>query len=284
MDRLFMDLNRVSGKDTSASVHLADFPIADRGTINTELEQRMALAQNISSLIHSLRKKHTIKVRQPLSRVLIPILNAKQASQIKAVEDLILSEVNIKAIEYIDDTSGVVVKKIKPNFKKLGKEYGPRMKDVAAIIQGFGQEEIKEIEKQGYKEVELAGSPIRLTPEDVEITSEDIPGWIVASEGGVTVALDITISDELRKEGIARDLVNRVQNMRKDMGLEVQDKIRISVQRADEMIEAALADNREYICTETQALELNLLEQVEGAQQVDMDDYSLLVRIENTRA
>jgi isoleucyl-tRNA synthetase len=284
MDRLFMDLNRVSGKDTSASVHLADFPIADRGTINTELEQRMALAQNISSLIHSLRKKHTIKVRQPLSRVLIPILNEKQANQIKAVEDLILSEVNIKTIEYIDDTSGVVVKKIKPNFKKLGKEYGPRMKDVAAIIQGFGQEEIKEIEKQGYKEVDLAGSPIRLTPEDVEITSEDIPGWIVASEGGVTVALDITITDELRKEGIARDLVNRVQNMRKDAGLEVQDKIRISVQRADEMIEAALTANREYICTETQALELNLLDQVEGAQQVDMDDYSLLVRIENIRA
>ncbi len=283
MDRLFMDLNKVSGKDKAASVHLADFPVADRSTIDTELEQRMALAQNISSLIHSLRKKHTIKVRQPLSRVLIPILNERQGTQIKAVEDLILSEVNIKAIEYIDDTSGVVVKKIKPNFKKLGKEWGPRMKEVAAIIQAFGQEDINQIEKQGYKEVDLAGSPIRLTPEDVEITSEDIPGWIVASEGGVTVALDITITDELKQEGIARDLVNRVQNLRKDMGLEVQDKIRINVQKSDAVVDTALTVNRVYICTETQALELNLLDQVEGAQEVDMDDFVLQLRIENLR-
>jgi isoleucyl-tRNA synthetase len=282
-DRLFMDLNKVSGKDKSASVHLANFPVADNAAIDVELEQRMSLAQDISSLIHSLRKKHTIKVRQPLSRVLIPVLSDKTAEQIKAVEDLILSEVNIKAIEYIDDTSGVVVKKIKPNFKKLGKEFGPKMKDVATIINGFDQDEIKQIERNGSLQIDLQGTPATLTLEDVEISSEDIPGWIVASENGTTVALDINITDELKKEGIARDLVNRVQNIRKDMGLEVQDKIKISVQKSDALVEAALLANKEYICTETQALELNLMDNVENTQLVEMDEYSLQLKVENVK-
>lgn len=274
-ERLFLDLK----KDTSESVHLSKFPEVDQAAINPDLEEKMTLAQNISSLIHGLRRKHTLKVRQPLSKVLIPVLNQHTKAQLQDVEDLILSEVNIKMMEYIDDTSGVLVKKIKPNFKKLGKQYGPKMKDVANLIMAFGQEEIKQIEKNGILKQKLNEEFIAITLEDVEITSEDIPGWIVASENGLTVALDITVTDELRKEGIARDVVNRVQNLRKDMGLEVQDKIKIDVQLADELINSALIANKEYICQETQALELNLLTNVEGAKAVEMDEFVLNLKI-----
>ncbi len=278
-EQLFLDLNKVSNREEVVSVHLSHFPKVNIQAIDQNLEEKMALAQNISSLVHSLRKKHTIKVRQPLSRILIPVLQAKVKAQIQDVEDLILSEVNIKHVEYIDDTSGVLVKKIKPNFKKLGKEYGPKMKDIAAIIQGFGQEEIKRLEKDKALPVSLNGQAVNLTLEDVEITSEDIPGWIVASENGLTVALDITITEELKKEGISRDVVNRVQNLRKDMGLEVQDKIKIDVQLSNDLVNAALESNKEYICAETQALELNLQDQVEGANALDMDDFVLNLKI-----
>jgi isoleucyl-tRNA synthetase len=210
-EQLFLDLNKVSKREEVVSVHLSYFPKAETQAIDQNLEEKMALAQNISSLVHSLRKKHTIKVRQPLSRILIPVLQPKVKAQIQDVEDLILSEVNIKNIEYIDDTSGILVKKIKPNFKKLGKEYGPRMKEIAAIIQAFSQKQIKQLEKDQILPVSLNGQTVNLTMEDVEITSEDIPGWIVASENGLTVALDITITEDLRKEGISRDIVNRVQ-------------------------------------------------------------------------
>jgi isoleucyl-tRNA synthetase len=278
-EQLFLDLNKVSKREEIVSVHLSHFPKANSQAIDTHLEEKMALAQNISSLVHSLRKKHTIKVRQPLSRILIPVLQPAVKAQIQDVEDLILSEVNIKQIEYIDDTSGVLVKKIKPNFKKLGKEYGPRMKEIAAVIQAFGQEEIKQLEKTKTFPVSLNGHSVNLTLEDVEISSEDIPGWIVASENGITVALDITISDDLRKEGISRDVVNRVQNLRKDMGLEVQDKIKIDVQLSNALVNAALEANKEYICAETQALELNLLDIVEGASAIEMDEFMLNLKI-----
>lgn len=278
-EQLFLDLNKVSKREEVASVHLSYFPKADKHLIDQHLEEKMTLAQNISSLVHSLRKKHTIKVRQPLSRILIPVLQPKVKAQIQDVEDLILSEVNIKNIEYIDDTSGVLVKKIKPNFKKLGKEYGPRMKDIAAIIQAFGQNEIKQLERDKILPVTLNGQSVNLTLEDVDISSEDIPGWIVASEDGLTVALDITITEDLRKEGISRDIVNRVQNLRKDMGLEVQDKIKIDVQLSSDLVNAALEANKEYICAETQAMELNLKEQVEGANALDMDDFVLNLKI-----
>jgi isoleucyl-tRNA synthetase len=218
-------------------------------------------------------------VRQPLSKILIPVLQSSTRKKIQDVEDLILSEVNIKTIEYMDDTSGVLVKKIKPNFKKLGKEYGSRMKEVAGIIQSFGQEEIKQLEQNGSLPVSLSQGKVTLTLEDVEISSEDIPGWIVASENGLTVALDITITDELRKEGIARDVVNRVQNLRKDMGLEVQDKIKIDVQQSNDLVNAALEANKEYICTETQALQLNVLDTVTDATSVEMDDFVLNLKI-----
>jgi len=280
-EQLFLDLNGTSGKDKVASVHLADFPKADESAINADLEEKMSLAQKISSLIHSLRKAHSIKVRQPLSRVLIPVLNEKTRKQISDVEDLILSEVNIKKIEYIDDASDVLVKKIKPNFKKLGKEFGAKLKEVGAIITAFTKDDIRKIEKDQSYKIKLAdGSDATLTLEDVEISSEDIPGWLVASEGGVTVALDITINEELKKEGIARDMVNRVQNLRKDMGLDVMDKIKITVQKKNELIDAALTANKEYICSETQALSLTLTDTVLDGKTVDMDEFELLLKIE----
>ncbi len=264
---------------TSASIHLTDWKKAESSWIDKDLEEKMELAQKYSSLVHSLRKKEKIRVRQPLSRILIPVLNEKTKKQIQDIEALILSEVNVKAIEYIDDTSGLLTKKIKPNFKKLGKEYGPRLKDVAALIQGLNQDQIRQLEKIGTYLATLGNDTINLTLEDVEITSEDIPGWIVATEDGLTVALDISISEVLKKEGIARDLVNRVQNLRKDMGLEVQDKIIIDVQETDELVNAALDANREYICTETQALQLNLLQHVDNAQAVEMEEFVLNLKI-----
>jgi isoleucyl-tRNA synthetase len=281
-DWLYRNLADV-GADTTASpsVHLTDWTPSDALMVDKALAERMDLAQRYSSLVHSLRKKHNIRVRQPLSRILIPVLQEEEKHKIAGVESLILSEVNIKQVEYIDDTSGLLVKKVKPNFKKLGKQYGPRMKDVAALITALSQDEIRILERNGSFAVSLAGESLTLTAEDVEITSEDIPGWIVASEDGLTVALDVTISDELRKEGIARDIVNRVQNMRKDMGLEVQDKIRIDVQISDELVNSALEANREYICTETQALELKMHQFLENGQAVDLDDFVLSMKIQS---
>jgi isoleucyl-tRNA synthetase len=262
------------------SVHLTDFVKAEPSRIDKRLEESMDLAQRYSSLVHSLRKGHKLRVRQPLSRVLLPILSEEQRERVRSVEDLILSETNIKAVEYIDDASGLLVKKIKPNFKKLGKEYGPRLKDVAALIQAMDQNSIRELEKTSQLELNLNGETIVITPEDVEISAEDIPGWIVASENGLTVALDITLTDELRREGIARDVVNRIQNLRKDSGLEVQDKIKLTFQNLDSFVDSALESNREYICTETQALELQLSPQVAEAVPLDLDEFTLNVRLE----
>lgn len=262
------------------SVHLTEMVKAEPRFIDENLIESMELAQKISSLIHSLRKKHTIKVRQPLSRILIPVLSAKTKAQIEHMEEIILSEVNIKAIEYIHDTDGILVKKIKPNFKKLGAQYGPRLKEIGAAISQFGQEDIKRMEKdQGYA-LTIGTDTFALTLEDVEIMSEDIPGWLVANDGPLTVALDITITDELKQEGIARDLVNRIQNLRKDMGLEVQDKIKVQIEKSQDLVNAALESNREYICREVQALSLNLVDKVSGGNELDMDDFNLTVKIE----
>jgi isoleucyl-tRNA synthetase len=279
-EKLFLDLNTVSKKHSEKSVHLVRFPVADEKLIDKELEERMFLAQRISSLAHSLRKAHDIKVRQPLSRMLIPILNEKTKKQIESVKELILSEVNIKKIEYIDDTSGVLVKKIKPNFKKLGKEFGPKLKEVSAAICAMNKDDIRKIEAENIFKIKLNDEVIQITLEDVEISSEDIPGWSVASEGGLTVAIDNTITDELKKEGIARDIVNRVQNLRKDMGLEVQDKIRITIQKRDGLIDGALMANKEYICNETQALSLELIEKLVDGKEVEMDEHKLIMKIE----
>ena len=280
-DLLYKDLTEAVDKKQPESVHLSDFPDRVEDHVDANLEEKMELAQVISSLVHSLRKKQKIKVRQPLSKILVPILNEHTKNQVVEVEDLILSEVNVKFIEYIDDTSGILVKKIKPNFAKLGREYGKMMREITQAVSQFGQKEIARIEKEnGYKISLSDGRDIILSLEDVEISSEDIPGWLVASENGVTVALDITITDELRKEGIARDVVNRIQNMRKEMGLDVQDKIRIYVENNDELVQTALEINKEYICTETQALLLDFRKEISDGKKFDIDELEVVLKIE----
>jgi isoleucyl-tRNA synthetase len=257
------------------SVHLTDLVKPERNWVEEELERSMDYAQRICSLVHSIRKHAKIKVRTPLHKILLPVVDDAFANRVKSVESIILSEVNVKAIEYIDDASGVLVKKVKPNFSKLGKQYGPKMKEVATVINGFTKEEIALIEKNGS----LLKGGFELVLEDVLITSEDIPGWSVASDGDVTVALDITVTDELKREGIARDFVNRVQNLRKEMGLEVLDKIGIEVEKDGEVVTAALTEFKEYISMETQALSLELKDELKEATEVDLDEFVLKVKI-----
>lgn len=275
MENLYRDLNAVSGLDKSESVHLTDFPVVDEACINTDLETQMALAQTISSLTHSIRKKEKIKVRQPLSKIMIPVLDEVTRHHVEAVADLIMSEVNVKTVEFLDDASGVLVKKVKPNFRSLGQKFGPKMKLISAAINQWGQEDIAAIEKAGQYDLAIDGETLQLTIEDVEISSEDIPGWSVASEGKTTVALDITISEDLRLEGIARDLVNRIQNLRKDQGLDVQDKIDVLVLTNETIINEALSTNKTYICEETQALSLEFVDKLDGADTVEIDDWQI---------
>jgi isoleucyl-tRNA synthetase len=257
------------------SIHHTLMVKADGKRKDEELEKSMDYAQRISSLVHSIRKTSKIKVRTPLQKVLLPVLDDKFAQRVKSVEAIIKSEVNVKEIQYIDDTSGLLVKKVKPNFAKLGKQYGARMKEVSAVINTFSREDIQTIEKKGA----LNKGGFDLVPDDVLISSEDIPGWAVASENGLTVALDITLTDELKREGVARDFVNRIQNLRKDMGLEVLDKIGIEVEKDGDTATAALKEFREYISTETQALSLEFKDKLADATEVDMDDFALKVKI-----
>ncbi len=278
-DWLYQNLTE-SGVDSKDSVHLTDWHKAEAALINTDLEESMELAQTISSLVHSLRKKEKMKVRQPLQRILIPILKEKTRAQIEHLDELIKSEVNIKEIEFIDDASGILVKNVKPNLPLLGKKLGPKMRFVVAAINQWTQAEIAEIEREGKISVDLDGEKIDLLLEEVLITSQDIPGWSVASDQGVTVALDVTLSDELKQEGAARDLVNRIQNLRKDMGLEVQDKINITIGDDNELVKNAVKSFGEYIQTEVQALKLELSAEVDGATLLDMDDFELAVLVE----
>ena len=273
--------NREAGQNLPESVHLGNWTAADRSLIQEDLEASMDLAQRISSLVHSLRKnpKIGIKVRQPLQRIMVPVLDARTQAQIQHVEELIKTEVNIKEIEYLDDASGVLVKNVKPNLPVLGKKLGPKMKGVVAAINSWGQEEIAQIEKNGSFPMTVDGETVELLLEEVLISSQDIPGWSVATDQGLTVALDVTLTEALRQEGIARDLVNRVQNLRKDMGLEVQDKIHIKVQKLDELVNAALTNFASYIQTETQALTLELMDNLDQATVLDMDDFELSVSV-----
>ncbi len=282
-EKLFQDLNMVTGIEKAASVHLVDFPKANQDHIDVDLEERMELAQRMSSLVHSLRKQHRLKVRQPLSKILVPAINEKVKQQISEVEELIKTEVNIKDVEFIDEKSGLLTKRIKPNFAKLGRQYGARMKDITKAIQAMSQEDIRLLEKEQVFALQLADAPVTLGLDDVEITFEDIPGWSVASEGNITIALDITLTDELKREGIARDLVNRIQNIRKDIGLDVQDKIKISVKPEDEMVKSALSTYKEYICTETQALKLELTDQLHDGNKMEIDAYQMMIKIEQDR-
>jgi isoleucyl-tRNA synthetase len=257
------------------SVHLTKLTEAEENRIDRSLEKSMDYAQRICSLVHSIRKNNKIKVRTPLQKILLPVIERSFADSVRPVESIILAEVNVKGIEYIDDTSGLLVKKVKPNFAKLGKQYGPKMKDVSAVINGFSKEDINAIEKNGS----LSKGGFDFVLEDVIITSEDVPGWSVASENGLTVALDVQITDELRREGIARDFVNRVQNMRKDLGLAVLDKINIEVENNGEILTNALTVHKDYISTETQALKLELKDSLPNGEEVDMDDFKMRIRI-----
>jgi len=250
-DQLFNDLNGVTGLESDSSVHLAAWPICHNDEIDIDLEKRMALAQTVSSLVLSLRKRENIRVRQPLQKIMVPVIDDAFEAHLKEVESLILSEVNVKELEYVRDSS-VFVKSIKPNFKALGPKVGKNMKALSAQVAQLSQDQISAMEREGMLQLNLDGDPFELIAEDVEIATKDIPGWKVASEGSVTVALDVTISPELRSEGIARELVNRIQNLRKDSGLDVTDRIDLYVENHPE-IEQAVNINKNYICAETLA-------------------------------
>lgn len=270
-DQLFVDLNRVTGRHSEVSVHLASFPKCNNQLIDKSLEQRMQMAQSICSLVLALRRKVSIKVRQPLGKIMIPILDENSHQQIQAVENLILSEVNVKQLEYLSDTADILVKKIKPNFKTLGPRYGKQMKDITAQIARMSQADIAALERNGGFVIRLGEQQIDLSLADVEIMSEDIPGWLVASDAQFTVALDITITNELRNEGIAREIINRVQNIRKEQGLEVTDKIDISIARHDGL-DQAVEQFAEHIAGQTLALQVKLVDNLQNGLQVDLDD------------
>ena len=253
MDRLFQDLNAVSGKHSASSIHLSDFPKSDASVIDKDLERKMQMAQNVTSLALSLRKKERLRVRQPLQKIMIPILNAKMQKDIDGVSTIILSEINVKEIEFLGKDSDVLTKQIKPNFKTLGPKFGKDMKLISEVVNQFSADDIKKIEKDGNY---LINESITIDISDVEITSKDIPGCIVATNNGLTVALDITLSDELREEGLAREFINRIQNLRKDRGFEVTDKVKIQVEKNDSLT-AAIKNNFTYICDETLAVQLD---------------------------
>ena len=269
-DRIFCDLKAVSGRHSDESVHLSDFPKADESLIDTELQEMMSLAQRISSMVLALRRKVNIKVRQPLTKILVPVLDKATAKHIEAVKNLIISEVNVKDIELIEKTTGLITKRIKPNFKTLGPKYGKYMKQIAALVATFSQEQIAEVESGAISQLEIDGAMLEVAVEDFDITSEDMPGWLVASEGKLTVALDITVTDELRKEGVARELVNRIQNIRKDSGLEVTDKITVEIE-AKELVEGAVAEFGDYIGSQTLAASVKCSAEPQGAFVVESD-------------
>ena len=277
-EKLYHDLHQ--GQNTNSSVHLQLFPSVDTSWIDLELEARMHLAQLASSLVHSLRKKEKIKVRQPLARVMIPILKTEDMDRLQSVEELILNETNVKEIEYLTEASDILVKKIKPNFRKLGAQFGPKMKSLSGLINQLSQEDIAQFETDQSFSLKLEGETVVLTLEDVEISSQDIPGWLVATEDGLTVALDITITDELRNEGLARDLVNRIQNLRKDQGLEVQDKIKITLFSEEALVKQSVDTFGKYIQRETQALQMELAQSNQGLSTLNIDGLEVSIGIE----
>lgn len=276
-DRLFRDLNETTGRQLADSVHLALFPKADAKLIDKALEGRMQLAQDICSMVLSLRKKENIRVRQPLQKIMVPVLDPQQQAQIEAVAELIMSEVNVKEIEFLTDSSGVITKKIKPNFKTLGPKYPKQMKGIAAVLAGFTQAQIADLERNNGLELDVEGTLCTLTREDVDILSEDIPGWLVASAGKLTVALDITVTEELKNEGIARELVNRIQKLRKDSDFEVTDRISVRLED-DEFVKAAVREFKAYICGEILATDLELVKTFdEEPQEIEVDEHTLRI-------
>ena len=279
MDKLYQDLNSVTQKETSESIHLSDFPKFDQSFVDQSLERKMENAQIISSLVLSLRAKEKIKVRQPLQKIMIPIANQQQKEEILAVASLIKHEVNIKEIQLLEDASDILIKQIKPNFKALGPKFGKDMRFIAAEVQNFTQEDISKIEKEHQISICINEKNITLELEDVEISSKDIEGWLVANEGSLTVALDVTITEELRKEGVARELVNRIQNARKDLGLEVTDKIKLTI-LDDQNLQAAVSENKEYIMSETLTLKLVFIDELINGVEVEFDTIKSKILIE----
>lgn len=292
-EQLYQNLHHEAHQKTTLSVHLTDFPQAEDKIINTALEKKVHQAQKIVSLVHSLRKKHQLKVRQPLARLLLPIADPATKAYITSLEALIMTEVNVKHVTYMDDTTAVVTKKIKPNFKALGQRHGAHMQVLTQAISQLAQEDIQRLEQtqrlklalplSDSKPVILPSSQeepgVVLTLNDVIITSEDIPGWAVAREGEITVALDITLNDTLRQEGIARELVNRLQNLRKDQGLAVQDRIKIALAPGHPFVEAAIQQHKDYICCETQALAMHIVEAIEDGTTFNMDGYVVKAQV-----
>ena len=282
-DRIFRDLNAVSGRHTEESVHLSTFPKCDESLIDSELEDMMQLAQRTSSMVLALRRKVNIKVRQPLQKIIIPVLDKAMAEHIEAVKQLIMGEVTVKDIELITDTTGIITKRIKPNFKTLGAKCGKYMKQVAALVASFTQEQIAAVENNAETIIKVEDAEFVTTAADFEITSEDMPGWLVASEGKLTVALDITITDELRREGVARELVNRIQNIRKESGFEVTDKIRVEIE-STELTTPAIESFAEYIAQQTLALEVKASAAPAGDKVVDSDIDESPLKIAITKA
>ena len=281
-DRIFRDLNAMSTRHTEQSVHLAAFPKSDVALKDAKLEEMMSLAQRVSSMVLALRRKVNIKVRQPLTKILIPVLDPQTEHLIEKVEGLIRNEVNVKEIELIHDTTGVITKRIKPNFKTLGPRYGKYMKQIAALTATFSQERIAEIEASESITLDISGEQISVTPADFEITSEDMPGWLVTSEGKLTVALDITVTPELLREGVARELINRIQNIRKDSGFEVTDKITVEIEDK-EAVREAVAEFAAYIGGQTLAVDVHTAAEPKGEVVVDSDVNDKPIKIAVTR-
>lgn len=278
-DQLFSDLIAVTNRETVDSVHLSDFPKYNEALINKQLEEQMQIAQDISSMILALRRKVNIKVRQPLQCIMVPVVDQHQQESIEAVKALILSEVNVKELNFVDNAAGILVKKVKPDFKKLGPRYGKIMKQLAVAIQEMSQDDIQVFEKAGNFSMQVEGQEVVITLDDVEIISEDIPGWLVANEGRLTVALDITVTEELRKEGLARELVNRIQNLRKSNGYDITDKISVQILSLDQT-DAAINDYKDYIANQVLAVSVEIVDVMSDPVILDFDDFQLSVKIE----
>jgi isoleucyl-tRNA synthetase len=280
MDMLFRDLCITTGKHKEESVHLTKFPNYDEKLIDKDLEERMDIAQKISSMILGLRRKVSLKVRQPLAKIMIPLPDRTFKKKFEAIKDLVLTEVNVKEVEYIDDTAAILVKKIKPNFKILGPKYGKLMKEINSIVSGLSQQEIVSFEANKSHSFSINGQQITLTSEDVEIISEDIPGWQVANEGRLTVALDITVTDELRYEGIAREFVNRIQNIRKENGYDVTDKITVQIED-HQFVHEAVKRHSAYIGSQTLAASVSLATSVKDpdSREVEIDEVVVKVSV-----
>jgi isoleucyl-tRNA synthetase len=273
---VFRNLNAVSGRFTVESVHHADYPVFDSSVIDTDLEERMKMAQDASSLVLSLRKKVNIKVRQPLQKILIPALNQAMMVQFDKIADLVKAEVNVKEIQYLTEDNGFIKKKIKPNFVALGKRLGPKMKAAAALIGAFSQDDISKLEKEGSVSLEIDNEPLILQISDVEISSEDIPGWMVANKDSLTVALDVTVSPELEQEGNARELVNRIQKIRKDNGYELTDRILVKVSDSGALKES-IGQFNAYICAEILADSLEIVSELPDGTEIEVNEIPLKV-------